>query len=466
MTLPEDFLQNMRSVIPCEEFDAFVKALADDQQTTSIRFNKARIAAEEISDHFGETSIVGWCEEGRYLDNRPQFTLDPLLHAGAYYVQEASSMFIAHVIRHHVNQPVTCLDLCASPGGKTTAAISALPEGSQMVSNEIDRRRARILAENITKWGFPDVTVTCNAPKDFKPLRHVFDVVITDVPCSGEGMFRKDEGAVTDWSLAKVKGCAELQHTIIDDIWDCLKPGGLLIYSTCTFNVDEDEHMVEYICEELGGTALEVPVAEEWNIHKPLIGNRPCYRFMPHFTKGEGLFMAVIRKDDGELLPCKAMRPSKNNKSGKGGSDKSGKGSIDTKNISSWVTADVVLEQNKNGVISAISLAHKELHDAVANSGLFVLQSGVELGTVKGKDIIPSHNLALSTILAKEAFPCFEVTLDVALDYLRRMAFVLPADAPVGYVLLTYRKLPLGFVKNLGSRCNNLYPQEWRIRNL
>ena len=207
-------------------------------------------------------------------------------------------------------------------------------------------------------------------------------------------------------------------------------------------------------------------MAEEWNIHKPLIGNRPCYRFMPHFTKGEGLFMAVIRKDDGELLPCKAMRPSKNNKSGKGGSDKSGKGSIDTKNISSWVTADVVLEQNKDGVISAISLAHKELHDAVANSGLFVLQSGVELGTVKGKDIIPSHNLALSTILAKEAFPCVEVTLDVALDYLRRMAFVLPADAPVGYVLLTYRKLPLGFVKNLGSRCNNLYPQEWRIRNL
>ena len=265
-------------------------------------------------------------------------------------------------------------------------------------------------------------------------------------------MFRKDEGAVADWSLAKVKECAALQHSIINDIWDCLKPGGLLIYSTCTFNVDEDEHMVDYICQELGGMALEVPVAEEWNIHKPLIGNAPCYRFMPHFTKGEGLFMAVIRKDEGKSLPCKAMKATKYKRS--------------KEFLNNWVNAEVVLEQNKNGVITAIPLNHVPLHDAVANSGLFVLQSGVELGTVKGKDIIPSHNLALSNILSKEAFPNVEVSFDVALDYLRRMAIVLPPDSPTGYVLLTYRGLPIGFVKNLGSRCNNIYPQEWRIRNL
>ena len=452
MTLPEDFLKNMSLVVPRKEFEAFVKALADDQQTTSIRFNRAKFSAEEAKLHFGDTAQVGWCEEGLYLDHRPQFTLDPLLHAGAYYVQEASSMFVSHVIRHLVDQPVFCLDLCAAPGGKTTAAISALPQGSQLVSNEIDRRRARILAENITKWGSPDVTVTSNAPKDFKPLRHVFNLVITDVPCSGEGMFRKDEGAVADWSLAKVKECATLQHSIINDIWDCLKPGGLLIYSTCTFNVDEDEHMVDYICQKLGGMALEVPVAEEWNIHKPLIGNAPCYRFMPHFTKGEGLFMAVIRKDEGKSLPCKAMKATKYKRS--------------KEFLNNWVNAEVVLEQNKNGVITAIPLNHVPLHDAVANSGLFVLQSGVELGTVKGKDIIPSHNLALSNILSKEAFPNVEVSFDVALDYLRRMAIVLPPDSPTGYVLLTYRGLPIGFVKNLGSRCNNIYPQEWRIRNL
>ena len=453
MNLPEDFLHSISSVIPSEEYDAFVKSLCEEEQTTSIRLNASKISREEAEAHFVNATKVGWCDEGRYLSERPQFTLDPLLHAGAYYVQEASSMFITHVIRHLIKEPVTCLDLCASPGGKSTAAISAMPKDSQIVSNEIDRRRARILAENITKWGFPDVTVTCNAPKDFKSLRHTFDLIITDVPCSGEGMFRKDEGALADWSLAKVKGCTSLQHEIIDDIWDCLKPGGLLIYSTCTFNIDEDERMIEYICDSLGGKALEVPVEEAWNIHKPLIGNNPCYRFMPHFTKGEGLFMAVIRKDDGDVMLTKARKHQKN--------------MIKVENdIRSWVTTDVVLEQNKEGVISAISTAHKELHDAIVGSELFVLQSGVELGIVKGKDIIPSHNLALSTILSDKAFARYEVDMPTALDYLRRQTLILPADAPKGFVILTYRQHPLGFVKNLGNRCNNLYPQEWRIRKI
>lgn len=368
-------------------------------------------------------------------------------------MQEASSMFVTHALRTFVSSPVTCLDLCAAPGGKSTAVISTLPEGSQMVSNEIDRRRSRILAENITKWGYPNITVTCNAPKDFKGLRHTFDVIITDVPCSGEGMFRKDEGAVTDWSLAKVESCANLQHEIIDDIWNCLKPGGLLIYSTCTFNIDEDEKMVEYICNELGATALDIPIQPEWNIHSPLTGKNPCYRFMPHYTKGEGLFMAAIRKDEDAVQPARLKKPIKN-------------AFKVSKDISSWVNIPVHLEQTAEGVISAIPTSHKELHDLIVGNGLYILQSGIELGTVKGKDIIPSHNLALSTALAENAFPRYEVTEDIALDYLRRMAFELPQDASTGYLLLTYKNLPLGFVKNLGNRCNNLYPQEWRIRNL
>lgn len=453
MTLPKEFLENMQSLIPNKEYDDFVRALSEEEQTTSIRVNTSKISIEKIKEKYSNYNQVGWCQEGIYLNERPQFTLDPLLHAGAYYVQEASSMFITNVLRNHVNSPVTCLDLCAAPGGKSTAAISVLPEGSQFVSNEIDRRRARILAENIVKWGFPNITVTCNAPKDFKPLKHIFDVIITDVPCSGEGMFRKDEGAVTDWSLSKVKNCAELQHQIIDEIWDCLKPGGLLIYSTCTFNADEDENMVEYICEELGGTALDVPIEESWNIHSPLVGNRPCYRFMPHFTKGEGLFMAAIRKGQDTTQPAKLRKPIKNNVKV-------------AKDISNWVNIDVVLEQNQDGVISAIPKSHKELHDLIVGNGLFVLQSGIELGTVKGKDIIPSHNLALSNALSDNAFNKYEVDEETALNYLRRLAFVLPSDAPTGYLILTYNSLPIGFVKNLGNRSNNLYPQEWRIRNL
>lgn len=453
MALPEEFLQNMKTIIPIKEYESFIKSLSEDEQTTSIRINKAKSTIEEITERFKETTTVGWCEEGLYLNNRPQFTLDPLLHSGAYYVQEASSMFITNVIRNLVKEPVSCLDLCAAPGGKSTAAISVLPEGSQMVSNEIDRRRARILAENITKWGFPDITVTCNAPKDFKPLKHTFDLIITDVPCSGEGMFRKDEGAIADWSISKVNDCAELQQQIINDIRNCLKPGGLLIYSTCTFNVEEDEKMLEYICNTLGGTALEIPIEESWNIHKPLIGSNPCYRFMPHFTKGEGLFMAAIRKDEDIIQSAKLRKPIKN------------KNKV-AKDISNWVNAEVVLEQNDEGTISAITKNHKELHDLLIGNSLYILQSGVELGTVKGKDIIPSHNLALSTILSGNAFPKYEVEESIALDYLRRMAFVLPNDAPTDYLILTYKNHSLGFVKNLGNRCNNLYPQEWRIRNL
>jgi len=458
MNLPEQFLNGMKSLIPQEEYDSFVKSLSDDSQTTSVRVNCAKSSVSEIIEHLsssesGELKEVAWCKEGLYISNRPQFTLDPFLHCGAYYVQEASSMFITQVIRTQIDKPVTCLDLCAAPGGKSTAAISVLPTGSQIVSNEIDRRRARILAENITKWGYPYATVTSNAPRDFRKLQHTFDLIIADAPCSGEGMFRKDEGAITDWSLQKVKDCASLQHSILDDIWNCLKPGGLLIYSTCTFNTSEDEEMVEYICKELGGETIDIPTEEEWNIHKPLIGNNHCYRFMPHFTKGEGLFMCAIRKDEDSIQQSRLKKPLKS--------------SVKVaKDISNWVDIDVVLEQTQDGIISAIPQSHKELHDLLVSNGLYILQSGIELGTVKGKDIIPSHNLAMSTSFAPEAFPCYEVSKETALDYLRHMAIVLSSDAPKGYIILTNKNKRLGFVKNLGNRCNNLYPEQWRIRNL
>lgn len=462
MTLPTDFQNRMKALLPSNEYKDFEKSLVESESTTSIRLNRQKINMFlDMSKLKTEGDAVGWCNDGLYLEERPQFTLDPLLHSGAYYVQEASSMFISHIIRSIIqdNRPLRCLDLCAAPGGKSTAAISSLPEGSEMVSNEIDRRRARILAENITKWGNPNITVTSNAPKDFKGLKHVFDIIITDVPCSGEGMFRKDEGAISDWSIQKVNSCAALQHEILDDIWDCLKPGGLLIYSTCTFNIEEDELMVEYICNELGATALDIPIKSEWNIHKPLAGNNPCYRFMPHYTKGEGLFMAALRKDEGELFKAKS-------KSGKHSTSQKGSSTKPTKDISFWVNIPVILKQSAEGIISAIPTAHKDLHDLIVNNGLYVLQSGIELGTIKGKDIIPSHNLAMSTVLSDKIFPKYEITKESALDYLRRLAFVLPNDAPTGFIILTYNNVPLGFVKNLGNRCNNLYPQEWRIRNL
>lgn len=465
MTLPKAFIEDIKPYLSESELEDFVHSLTETEQTTCVRYNLKKGARMNGSP-------IGWNPaDGRYLEQRPNFTLDPLMHAGCYYVQEASSQFVTHIVRTLVHEPVTALDLCAAPGGKSTALISNLPTGSQLVSNEIDRRRARILAENITKWGAPNVCVTCNAPKDFARLTNTFDLILTDVPCSGEGMFRKDEGAVADWSPQKVSTCVETQRDILETIWPTLKPGGLLIYSTCTFNVHEDEEILQYICEELGAEAISIPIEPEWNIHAPLKGELPCYRFMPHYTRGEGLFMCVVRKQsEGDNLSMH-HRNEKTKRDNKGKSQSSKlKDSFDIKKATplllSKINCEATIEVSAEGTISAIPGVLKPLHDQLKSADLFLLQSGIEMGMVKGKDIIPSHALALSTARSAEAYPTAEVELETALDYLRHEAIVLPEDAPKGYVIITYQGHALGFVKNLGNRSNNLYPQEWRIRFL
>lgn len=471
MLLPKAFIDDMSQVLSPAEMDRFVQALSGGETPVSIRWNAAKVSATELDLPSENQTSVPWCKSGRYLPNRPQFTLDPLLHAGTYYVQEASSQFVSHVISTLVNsedperglgtKPITALDLCAAPGGKSTAAIAALPQDSILVSNEIDRKRARILAENIQKWGNPNICVTVNAPADFRKLRETFDLIITDVPCSGEGMFRKDEGAIAEWNPAKVRECAALQKQIVTDIWPCLKPGGFLIYSTCTFNVQEDEANIQFIHDQLGGEIVPIPVDESWNIHPALTGSfapdvRPesACRFMPHCTQGEGLFMALIHKP--------GHRHTSDEKPHKTIQDKS----LPTQ-IRTWISAnDYVIEQDKEGIVHAFSPRLYPLYRLLASSRLYILSAGVEMGIAKGKDFQPAHALALSTILNPEAFPTVDLDLDTALNYLRREAIVLPPDTPRGYVLLSYRQHPLGFVKNIGNRCNSLYPTEWRIRNL
>lgn len=471
MTLPKEFIEEIEPYLPAREMEEFIYALTQTEQSTCLRYNRAKYSK-------ATSQPIPWNpKDGEYLSERPNFTLDPLMHAGCYYVQEASSQFITHIIRHLIKEPVTALDLCAAPGGKSTALLSALPEGSQLVSNEIDHRRARILAENITKWGNPNVTVTGNAPKDFRNLKNTFDLMLTDVPCSGEGMFRKDEGAVKDWSPKKVEECASLQREILRTIWPTLKPGGLLIYGTCTFNVHEDEEMLQYICEDLGAEAITIPVDSSWNIHAPLTGNLPCYRFMPHCTKGEGLFMAVVRKT-GDNLPCLAQEQKETSKgqtkkcfktSGQKPEKNKHNAGTNLKSLGESILPQIscaaALDLTSEGKIYAIPEKHKALYETLKAQNLFILQSGVEMGTIKGQDVIPAHGLALSNVRESSAFPSVDVDLDTALNYLRHEAISLE-DAPKGYVLVSYQGHPLGFVKNIGNRCNNLYPQEWRIRFL
>ena len=323
-TLPEDFIQYTQELMGDELFQQLKQGITEGEAPTSIRLNPFK--CKEGEDAAGEP--IPWCPStGRYLSTRPNFTFDPWLHAGKYYVQEASSMFVDLVIRQLVHEPVMMLDLCAAPGGKSTAVRAALPEGSLLFSNEPMRTRSQILAENIQKFGHPDMIVTNNYPRDYKKSKLQFDVILTDVPCSGEGMFRKDDGAISEWSLQNVDNCWHLQREIVSDIWNCLKPGGLLIYSTCTFNAHEDEENIAWICEELGADPIALnDIDEAWNITGNLIGTDiPVYRFLPGKTRGEGIFLAVLKKE-GEPEMEKEDKKKKKDKNKDKGKNRGNKG--------------------------------------------------------------------------------------------------------------------------------------------
>ena len=457
MNLPQSFVERTRQLLGDEQYPLFEQALGTEVPV-SIRPNRMKCNLPVAGEP------VPWAPSGIYLEKRPTFTFDPLFHAGCYYVQEASSMFVERVLREYVQEPVVMLDLCAAPGGKSTLCRSALPEGSLLVANEVMRNRSPILAENLMKWGHPEVVVTNNDPADFTDLTHLFDVILTDVPCSGEGMFRKDQVAVDEWSLENVDICWQRQRRILSDIWPALKPGGLLIYSTCTFNREEDEDNVAWIARELGADMLVVPVEEAWGITGNLIGDSfPVYRFLHHKVKGEGFFLAVLRKHAGEVETVEP-RAEKKKKASKDVKGKAPQSSV-PKEAKDWLQIPGDYQLTINGTnVQAFPKSHETVY-TLLQQYVKVIHAGITLGEMKGKDLIPHHSLAMSTALANDAFPKAEVTYEQAIAYLRKESLVLDAGIPRGYVLLTYQNIPLGFMKNIGNRANNLYPQEWRIRS-
>ena len=462
MELPASFIDYTRALLGDEEYDKLAVAL-QQEPPVSIRLNQLKIN-HSLSDK------VPWSSEGFYLEERLTFTFDPLFHAGCYYVQEASSMFVEQVLRQYITGPVKMLDLCAAPGGKSTHARSVLPEGSLLVANEVIRNRSQILAENLTKWGHPDVVVTNNDPADFSALLSFFDVILTDVPCSGEGMFRKDPVAVSEWSPENVEICWQRQRRIISDIWPSLKPGGLLIYSTCTYNTQEDEENIRWMCDEFGAEILPVDAPAAWNITGNLLAGEdfPVYRFLPHRTKGEGFFLAVLRKPEGETVRIRYKSTVSQGKKKAGASaSKTNAGASKEQLLAAraWLLSADDYEISANGM-NIVAFPKEYISGlSVLQQSLRVIQAGVTLAEVKGKDLIPNHALAMSTVQASDVFPREEISYEQAIAYLRKEAIVLPDTAPRGYVLLTYKDVPLGFVKNIGNRANNLYPQEWRIRS-
>ena len=402
---------------------------------------------------------VPWCSHGRILPERPQFTLDPHFHAGAYYVQDSSSMFVGHAFRHilkdlHVpsGRPFRVLDLCAAPGGKTTDLAASLREafgdGFILVANEVMKARAGVLADNVALWGDPNVVVTADDPSAFAGLPGFFDVILADVPCSGEGMFRKDEEAQKQWSEDNVALCEARQRRIIADVWPSLARDGVLIYSTCTFNRYENDGNVRWTADELGAEPLfrdDVLVPGN-GVIKTELG----YSLVPGHVEGEGQYCSALRKkSDVEWREIKArgMRPSK--------------ASAVPKGLKVPVDRDVTVRMKGETVTAVPAVISADL--AVLEPQLHVIAAGCAVGVMKAGTLVPDADLALSIMLDKDAYPSAEVEQKTALAYLHRDAIMLP-DSPKGFVLVRYEGLPLGFVKNLGNRCNNLHPQSRRIR--
>lgn len=354
-----------------------------------------------------EGSPVPWSPYGRILQERPVFTLDPLFHAGCYYVQDSSAMFVGHVFREHLPEkgPVKVLDLCAAPGGKTTDLAASLRErygdAFLLVSNEVMKARAGVLNDNVALWGDPNVVVTSADPAAFGRMPGYFDVIVADVPCSGEGMFRKDPRAEAEWSESVVELCSARQRRILADVWPALKEGGVLVYSTCTYEDSENDGNLLWAAEELGGEIF-VPSDEfaSSGVRTTRAGNLLKAGEVP----GEGQWAGALRRTSA----CTGR---------------------------------------KGGI---------RLED------LRPLRSGVVKGEWKGKDFIPDPDWALSLSFDRGAYPEAGVDRETALHFLHRDAVVLP-DSPSGYNVITYRGHPLGFVKNLGKRCNNLHPQRRRI---
>lgn len=446
MTLPNEFTTYTRQLMGEELFHLLQEGLSGEAPT-SIRVNPFKATLPEDADR------VPWCQEGLYLTSRPAFTFDPALHAGLYYVQEAASMFVCEVVRQLIDKPVTMLDLCAAPGGKSTALRSVLPKGSLLFTNEPVKNRASILKENIIKFGHPDVIVTNNFPRDYRKAGLMFDAILADVPCSGEGMFRKDPGSIEEWSIQNVEKCRVLQRSIVEDIWPCLQPGGILIYSTCTFNAHEDEENASWIAEQLGAEFITLDIPEEWHITGSLVSGIPACRFIPGKTRGEGLFLTVLRKKGTQEINRKAAKSAQKEHYNNNVHDLT----------TQWLNGSFSCITEKD-FLRAIPTTWTSLYNNV-KSKLHILHAGVGLGTIKGKAVVPDASLALSTSLRADAFPTAELSYLDAIRFLRREPVELPQECPRGFVVVTYMGHPLGFEKNLGTRANNLYPQEWKIKS-
>jgi 16S rRNA C967 or C1407 C5-methylase (RsmB/RsmF family)/NOL1/NOP2/fmu family ribosome biogenesis protein len=449
--LPAEFISSLGGA-PGFDRGAFEAVHAAGDQVTSVRVNPGKVKAELTEGIWGRAPVP-WSSYGYYLPERPSFTFDPLFHAGAYYVQEASSMFLEQALRQttDLSRPLRVLDLCAAPGGKSTLLQSLLPADSLLVSNEVIRNRANILEENMIKWGGANAVVTSNDPHAFGRLENYFDVIVVDAPCSGSGLFRREPEAVREWSPDNVRLCSQRQQRILADSWPALRKDGVLVYSTCSYSREENEDILDWMVEDLGVTGCRLTVAADWKIVETA-GRLGAYgyRFYPDKLRGEGLFMACLRKTDGAAF----VAPRK-------------KGSIervpkkDLEKISGWVQSDRGLAYFYHRELIHAIPENLLAEVSVLQSACFLRRAGVPIGKLSVKEFIPEHDLAMSTLIGPR-LPVMSLTKEKALSYLRKDELVQEGDHR-GWMLVQYAGLNLGWIKALPGRINNYYPKEWRI---
>ena len=453
--IPPALLDSLRDVNGFDE-KAFVAIHQSGEQITSVRLNPLKF--DDRHSSFCIDRKVPWSTNGFYLTERPSFTSDPLFHAGAYYVQEASSMFLEEVVKQtcDLSTPLKILDLCAAPGGKTTLLQSLISAESLLVSNEVIKARVNILSENCTKWGGANVVVTNNDPKDFQRLPGFFDVIVVDAPCSGSGLFRKDPKAINEWSINNVALCSLRQQRILSDILLSLKPGGILIYSTCSYSTAEDEAICDWLSgfsNQLAGVSLQLSI--EWNIVETTspIHNVCGYRFYPDKLKGEGFFIAAFKKENIATGIKEIRLKNKPIMAGK-------------------PEMEVIQPMIKNaGSLSffkwqddIIAVSAAVLNDVfILQSVLYLKKAGVSIGKIIRNELIPDHAFALSDLVAADVV-AFETDLATALQYLRRNDIDVQTKYK-GWALIKYKHAALGWIKVLPNRINNYYPKEWRILN-
>lgn len=443
MNLPAPFIEQMRGILGAD-LEAFLEAL-QAPAPVSIHLNPLK----KSTANTGLAQVV-WYDEGYYLPERPVFTLDPLFHAGAYYVQEASSMLIAEAVRQLMpaDQPLRVLDLCAAPGGKSTLLASILPKGSLLLSNEVIRNRHQTLQYNMAKWGFSSTHICQHDSRDFKALQGWFDLVLVDAPCSGEGLFRKDPDAAKEWSPAHVEHCSARQRRILAEAAALVRPGGALIYCTCTYNDFENEGNATWLLEQEDFQAAALALPADWGLTAKGLGYQ-CY---PHRVRGEGFYLCCFRRESAVVKVAKTQTSNALKPAGK----------AEVQALSAWVREDAGLSFFQNHRGEYYALPEDQVADcAHLASALRQASFGTTLGVFKGKDFLPSGELALS-LIAHPQLPRHTLERQDALLFLKKEP---PHITPVpqGWLLLQYEGLNLGWAKGIQHRINNYYPKEWRI---